>query len=552
MINETTSYYYGAYPGITFQRVPKDPNASIEDSINNSNTIGEGKNEIPEETACGETPPSPPVADREVVEVCRVEYSSTRTNYYFPAVRYEKEEVFYDGPAGQVSYRVRHTYAPLLEANQGYFADKYDYCRRVRGTKCNPSGACPWYGTLAYNNETQCELRKVVTEYKYGEANELIETIQDTYVTELSAAESSDWRSGTYDPLNGVFSGFNNNMEQYKDLFRITRVITVNMVPDDPNITTQEVTTWSSIVTRTRGLFASGSKRKIDALDGIETKVVNRTTTIASLDNSPERVVPEATATETFETTVTLDTNALNDGAYVRDESVPYPLLYSSPEACESAADDYGRTLAKLIVGDARGLSIGEALSQDVIDGWYPSRKFKYVDDYHSRTVKMRMDATSWAVDAEGAAFVTAGLWMSNGSGNYTPGDNLVGNALPDMDDGLPTPPPHGGGDGSGDGGTDPIVPDEPDVVNYALDVNVILRLDIGVHFHGYDGIVPVPPTQEESTVIVPQTIACAVRGAISEPGGMVAGRTDGGLPLDFAGNIVVDSEKVLIPDLFA
>jgi len=559
-INETESYYYINYPGQSFSRVKDDPDSSIEDEINNGELINEGTQTIPSETACGPVPPITPTPDPTPTEsdqsvVCSDQYTTERTAVYLPAYRYEVETTDYLGPAGQASYRVRQTFGPLIEANSSYFADKYDYCRRVRGNGCAPNGDCPYYGTIVENGEDQALLREVVTTYKYGDANELVETIEDTFVTKLSICVSDDWRSGLYDPVNGQYQGFDNEMERFSELFRAQRVVTVNDVPDITDVTSQTVTTWSSATSRSPGLFTvqGGSKveNKIDALDGIETLVVNRTTTIAALDNSPERVTAEATKTETKETVVSLDSGAADGDTYERDEDVPYPLLFDDPEESKRAADDYGHLLATLITGDGRGLSISEAVTPDTVNGWFPTRPFMYIDDRNSRTVSLRMDATSWAVDSGGAVFVTGGLWMGDGDGNFTPGDNVIGNAIPDMDDGIPSPPPIGPGDGSGGTGTKPSVPSHPvKPNNYHLDVDVFLTIENVCYFHGNTGITPTAPTDTSSDLGI--TISCAVRGSIAQPSGMVSGGPSGSLPADFSGSIIVDSDLVIEFDLFA
>ena len=554
-IQETESYYYSNYPGQTFTRVPDDSDSSIEDEINNGDLINEGNNEIPDSTACGDVPPPNPELDQtddDQSVVCSSEYSTESLTVYLPAFQYEVETTDYLGPAGQASYRVRETYAPLLEANSSYFADKYDYCRRVYGNGCAPDGDCPYYGTIVENGEDQTMLRQIVTTYSYGDANELVETVEDTFVTKLSICASEDWRSGTYDPVNGEYSGFDNEMERFAEMFRVQRVITVNDTPDIADMTSQTVTTWSSVTTRTPGLFTTVNGAQveldIDALDGIETVEVNRTTTIAALDNSPERVTPEATKTETEETVVSLDSGAGDDETYYRDEDVPYPLLFDDREEAKRVADDYGHLLATLIIGDSRGLTISEAVNPGTVNGWFPTRPFMYIDDRNSRTVSLRMDATSWAVDAAGSVFVTAGMWMGNGTGNYTPGSNVTGNAIPNMDDGIPTAPENG--DGDSHGGTDPEVPTTPVTGNFHLDIDVLLTIENICSFHGNNGVVPAPPSDTNSDVDI--TISCAVRGTINQPGGMVSGGPDGSLPADFSGSIIVDTDLVINSDLFA
>ena len=71
---------------------------------------------------------------------------------------------------------------PAVEANGQYFADDFAYCRQTWGDQCNPNGDCP------RNGLNEIVLGSTMTTYTYGDANELVETVQDSYSTVLSAA----------------------------------------------------------------------------------------------------------------------------------------------------------------------------------------------------------------------------------------------------------------------------------------------------------------------------------------------------------------------------
>ena len=345
-------------------------------------------------------------------------------------------------------------------------------------------------------------------------------------------------------------------------LFRVRRIVTENNVPDDKNINRQNVTTFSSVTSREKGILTwvgTGAARyqrlaKIDALDGIQTLVVNRTTTTAAFDNAPERITAAAEETEERTTKITVQSN---DGApsfggeYIVDDSVPAPLLYGSEQECETKAQQYGKLLSALIVGDARGLSISESMRKDITNGWYPSRKFQYFDDKHDKLMAMRMDATSWAVDNNGSAFTTSGFWMTDLSGTVSIPGNIVGDSKPNMDGGAPSAPENGPGDGSDPAPGDPsVINPLPIGNNYMLDINVELSIGVVVSFHGNDGIVPVP--DRDNIYEVPRTLAVAVRGMIAAPGALISAGPNGGLPADYNGSLVVDGTEVVDGDLFA
>ena len=92
------------------------------------------------------------------------------------------------------------------------------------------------------------------TENFYGEANELVKTVQETYNTKLSAAQPFDWRSGT---VNGVPQDFDNSLTVTKQCH--SQVVTE--YSQDGNVI-QLVTTYTSMASRQVGML----KRGLDAV----------------------------------------------------------------------------------------------------------------------------------------------------------------------------------------------------------------------------------------------------------------------------------------------
>ena len=153
------------------------------------------------------------------------------------------------------------------------------------------------------------------------------------------------------------------------------------------------------------------------------------------------------------------------------------------------------------------------------------------------------MDATSWSLEPESSAMVTSAIWRSDMQGTVTIPDNIVGNATPNMDGGEPTAPGTGGGE-PGTGG------DVPVGNSYRFVVNVNLSLQALVNFHGNDGIVPVPDSDNQ--VNIEATLSFGVDGYLAAPGSLVAGGYNGDVALDYNASVIIDPAGIVNGDLFS
>ena len=236
---------------------------------------------------------------------------------------------------------------------------------------------------------------------------------------------------------------------------------------------------------------------------------------------------------------------------YESDISMPGPAADAeTAREAEIVAVEFGGLMKKLLEGEARGLTISESLRKEIADNWVPGCGFRYVDDKNNKVIAMLQDSASWAVDPNGSAVTFTGLFFSETDGVATIPENLSGNATPNMDGGLPTPPPNGGGDT--DPGVQPpyVDDDKPIGQTYRLDINVRIKLSNVMNLYGNNGIVPVP--DKENIYKVVPILAMAVQGLVGQPGSFVSGSPSGGLPFDFDGSLVVDADTIVNADLFA
>lgn len=535
-VTETSNYFLN-YPATVWTRNP-DPKPTGESQIPTAVTTDPGN---PGATnSCGQVL-SPPEPGGSTVNpggtsnyfLCSDTWTTDRTNVYLPATRVATSTTTYGAVGGQVSFQEQITTGPEIEANPGYFADKYAYCVATYANACNPSGSCPYYGL------DSAVLGKQITSYEYGtEANELVRTVQDTYQTVLSAYTPDEWRAGIQ---NGIPQGFNGNLGA-SSLYRSQRVVTE--YSQENNLNVQLTTTYTSITSRGVGPTSGAS---IDALNGIVTTVRRESTTTTTLDVKPDSVNTPSTSTDEKLTTILLGTDSYTSppteaGKYVLEESIPVPLLSDSAAEIDGWVADYSEYLKRFVRGDIYGLQIAESMRSELVTGWYPGMPFRYADTANGQIAAMRMDACAWGVTQDEAVVVTNGIWNGFSSGTLVIGSNLVGNSRPDMSGNTPTPPT---------GPVPPPIVDDDGVgESFAFVVNVDLWLDASVFTYFEGGVTK--PNPEDFSARIEETIVPYCTGFIVATGGLLATDGTGSIPSEYAGTLVTDNATVVNSDLFA
>jgi hypothetical protein len=531
------SNYWAAFPGITYERrLPVLP-SSVADKASEitSSSVSVAARPTSSSSACGNT--LPPPNDSFPSISCIDTYEAVKVTQYYAATQTQTTTTYYDAVGGQVSRIFSEVYGPAIEANQQYYADKYAFCRSLYAVYCDVNGSCPMEGleTIRLGYET--------TENEYGEANELIRTVRDTYVTTLSAAKTDDWRSGI---VSGNPQDFNIDLSA-TDMYRTSRVITEFYREDNANV--QLTTTYTSAVSRGVGIQAGIDA--IDALNGIKTTQKRISTTTATLDIAPDRVNTSTTETTELSSQIVLfigryQENPPEAGPYEVDESVPMPLLYDDAEQVEAVVNDYENYITRFYKGDVLGMQIGEALRLDIASNWFVGRPFRYYDVVNSELIAMRMDACAWGVDQSGASVVTNGIWIGVSDGSVTIPQNLVGNSGPDLGPGTPTPTPPPS--------TVPPSVDEETTVDsgaFAFVVNVYFGTSSTMTPAG-DGDGAVTITPSDLTYIVNEGFVSMVAGLVVEPGSLLSTDGNGDIPIVYDGNLLAEDAVVVNGDLFA
>jgi hypothetical protein len=526
---ETESYYFTSYPATVFIRKnsdasPTNPNGTLGNVRSTASSSPTGANSSP----CGNTPSAPDGA--EAPASCNEGYSLDSEPVFLPAFRREINTSYYDGPGAQLSRRYNAVYGPAVEANSQYYADKFAYCRNTWATKCNPNGSCNFDG-----------MQEVLLGYSdtinyYGEANELVRTIQDVYSPTLAAAQPSDWRSGV---VNGAPQDFNQTLST-TSMYRSSRADDEYYQEGNANV--QKTTNYNSI--SNRGVGIGG---RLDALSGIKTVTIRRSSSNTTIDITPDIVNSSTTDTKEEKQKLSLFTGRYTSlpeevGPYILEEQIPIPLLFANRADIDAAVTSYANYITRFAKGDVFGIQVAETMRTEVATGWFPGMPFRYNDPKKSKVIALRMDATSWGVSRTESAFVTNGVWIGFSNGTITVPSNVLGNSRPDMGSGTvpPTPvvPPSIAGETSVDSGS------------FVWNVDVFLSTSLGMVNYGNDGVLPPPPSA--LTLQADQTLTVFAEGLIVGPGELLATTSGGSIPLSLAGSLVVVDATVVNADLFS
>lgn len=546
-ITETESYYFLQYPAASSRRVNSDADIdAINGTLNNiQNSVTYLVNAVYND--CGNAPPPPQQSEQD--DSCNDGYEIIQSPVTVPAIRREVTTTTYNGPGGQQDYTETEIFGPRVEANNQYFADKFAYCKSVFASACRPDGFCPRDGLgvvkLAYSTSKN----------EFGRAGELVKTTTDNYQLRLTAAQPTDWRAGNN---GGRVQQFNSSYATDNSYFRVQRTETLYYQNGNTNF--QDTKTYNSITSRGVGI-SSGAN--IDALRGVVTRQVRKSTTISTLDVQPDTINEPTRSTVERTRTLPLFTGRFktppdSSGPYELDEQIPLPLLYYAGSvisftSINAAVEAYSDYIIRFTKGDIFGLQIGESLRNEVLDNWYPGMPFRYYDPSKGKIMAMRMDATVWGVTTDEAAFVTNGMWNGFTNGTVTTPDNLVGNSTPDLTidtngelggtGGSPTPP---------GAVVDPGIVNEDTVDNGAIAFNVDVEMTFQAIANTFtiDGIQSPPPDPE--TLNTYRTFVTFCEGIIVGPGDLLEANGDGSIPLEYNGQLVVSTATVVDPDVFA
>lgn len=304
---------------------------------------------------------------------------------------------------------------------------------------------------------------------------------------------------------------------------------------------------------------------KLDARSGSKTVRETRSVSSSARASAPDISKDPKTPTVTEEYEILIrngyDGSMSGAGPYVLDENAPIAYLSDDYSA---RATEYGQYLKKLILGDAYGVQVTEAMRDEVMTNWSPNQDFRYYDPVNDKLFSMKMDATSWSVSQAGAVMTTSGMWLGDSDGSVGVGSNLEGNAEPltdqsySSDAGAPTR--NAGGEIGTivpPGGGSLVVVDESivDTGSYYEVIEVNLTLSTGLEIIGLPGYTRGGPGYASDTTVDGKsslTLIVYVTGRVVEAGDTLDTTNSGGVPLGYNGSIVTTNAIIIEQDLFS
>jgi len=542
---EETSYYFIDYPGSLSVRTGT---GSLSGSgRTNPGTSASGSSNDP----CGNSPSKPGGNGQ---GSCQENYQLQRRPWVLPATRVATSQTYYGGPGAQVDYRYAETVGPALELNSQYFADRYAYCIGVWASSCQPGGGCPSYGM--YNLKQGWSTSRSY----FGEANEVVKTVQENWAHSFTIAQSEDWRSGL--SSQGIPQGWRNLPDFYfRSGVRITEYY------QEGNVNVQKTTTYASRgLSGAPGAIYTGAA-SLDAYQGVKTTTVRRSWSNIVLDLAPDALNTATTSTTEKNTELLLFTGRYQEppvesGPYIVEESTPMPLLYDTQPEIDAAVEAYSDYLVRLTKGDAFGVQVAEGLREDVAENWYPGMPFRYYDPAKGKVLALRMDATAWGVTGEESAFVTSGLWCGVSNGTVTLPENVLGAST--VTDGGSIDPlttaPNGPTAPVPPVVVPPVIENETNVDNgaYAWVIKVDLVSKVEMTPAGETGVLPVwdgdGQVWSHDTADGQGSFAFVayVVGFVATAGSLVLPTATGGIPVDSGGQLLTESATLVTADLFA
>lgn len=377
-----------------------------------------------------------PAQLKKTQKICSTDLSGVRTcrtievndgKRSFSVTKTNRSRRVYGGTGSSLSSEISITEGPAVEVAGGYFGELYAY--KLARANYNSSGV-PLDGL---NRITQEKKEKT---YTYGSGGELLKTIEYTYRNYISVMTPNDWRSGSFEdgaflpelPATQGSRGFLTDIPDNK-MF-LSQQITTEWDYYDDRTVEKKITLQSSAACNGVGIYPSQGSRSLQNIDATNNGVqTSQTRTsrggLVNPDQPPRNPGTVATSTKSE---VYVDESAKYTatpaGSIVLNTSVPYTNPSDREAAARSRAATYTRNLRRFLEGDAAGIRVAETMREELFN-YYPGMPFSYYDPTLGKLVKLRMNATGWALSPSAAIVSTDGIFIGTSNGVVTLPSNV-------------------------------------------------------------------------------------------------------------------------------
>jgi len=327
----------------------------------------------------------------------------------------------YGGPGGAVSSESEITQGPAVEMAGGYYAELYAYrTARNNGKSAQLEGL-----------QTIIQTKRERT-YTYGSGGEVLQTVEKQYKNMLAAMTQNDWRAGNartgevFDPESPPRSstrGFLTSPPSTTLYLDSITTVTYQYFDDRTVELTENLR--SSAQCNGVGIYPASGPRIVQNIDADNNGVATTTkrTSMGGLLNPVQPPRNPGGVTYTSKSAVFEDESrkyyGTSEGNVTLQTTIPYSLPGKSENELRSLAANYAKVLRNQLEGDAAGIRVAETMRPEIFD-YYPGMPFTFYDRIEEKVVKLRMNATGWAIAPGQAVFSTEGCFIgiSNGTVN--------------------------------------------------------------------------------------------------------------------------------------
>ena len=115
---------------------------------------------------------------------------------------------------------------------------------------------------------------------------------------------------------------------------------------------------------------------------------------------------------------------ATNEGSVTLSTTMPYSVPDLPETRQRELAANFARVVRRQLEGDAAGIRVAETMRPEIFD-YVPGMPFSFYDRIEGKLVKLRMNATGWAVAPGQAIFSTEGCFIGISNGTVDIPDNV-------------------------------------------------------------------------------------------------------------------------------
>ncbi|QNJ25987.1 hypothetical protein SynSYN20_01660 [Synechococcus sp. SYN20] len=378
-----------------------------------------------------------PAQLKKTQKICTTDLAGTRTcrqvevndgKKSFSVTKTNNSRRVYGALGASLSSEISITEGPAVELAGGYFGELYAF-KLARANYVAANVPLDGLNTVVQEKREKS--------YVYGTGGEVLKTIEYTYRNYISAMTTNDWRAGTfdtgseYDPENPPSQGTRGFLTDIpSDKLYLSQKVTTEWEYFDDRTIEKKSTLQSSAQCNGVGIFPTQGERILENIDatnnGVETSQTRTSRGGLLNPDQPPRnpgTAAISTKSEVYENESAKYTPT-TAGSIVLNTSVPYTNLGDTESQARTRAAAYTQNQRQLLEGDAAGIRVAESMREEIFD-YYPGMPFSFFDPTLEKLIKLRMNATGWALSTSQAIFSTDGVFIGVSNGTVTLPSNV-------------------------------------------------------------------------------------------------------------------------------